>query len=143
MPDDPRLEDFPIQTADKVRYADTDRQGHVNNALFATFLETGRVEILYNPDLPLANVYGEFVIARLELDFRAELHWPGQITIGTRVASIGRSSIKLSQCLFQDGVCAALADTAIVHIDRQTRRARALSTEAVERLNGWITRAPD
>lgn len=31
------LEDFPFQTFDKVRYADTDRQGHVNNAAFATF----------------------------------------------------------------------------------------------------------
>jgi acyl-CoA thioester hydrolase len=34
----PALEDFPFQTFDKVRYADTDRQGHVNNAAFATFL---------------------------------------------------------------------------------------------------------
>lgn len=29
------LADFPLQTFDKVRYADTDRQGHVNNAGFA------------------------------------------------------------------------------------------------------------
>lgn len=29
------LADFPFQTFDKVRYADTDRQGHVNNAAFA------------------------------------------------------------------------------------------------------------
>lgn len=29
------LADFPLQTFDKVRYADTDRQGHVNNAAFA------------------------------------------------------------------------------------------------------------
>jgi acyl-CoA thioester hydrolase len=36
---------YPSVTYDKVRYADTDRQGHVNNAVFATFLETGRVEI--------------------------------------------------------------------------------------------------
>lgn len=35
------LEDFPLRTYDKIRYADTDQQGHVNNAVFATFLETG------------------------------------------------------------------------------------------------------
>jgi acyl-CoA thioester hydrolase len=30
---------------DVLRYADTDRQGHVNNAVFATFLESGRVRV--------------------------------------------------------------------------------------------------
>ena len=39
------LHDFPIQAFDKLRYADTDRQGHVNNANFSTFLETGRVSV--------------------------------------------------------------------------------------------------
>ena len=49
----PNLDLFPLRTHDKIRYADTDRQGHVNNANFSTFLETGRTEILYNPDTPL------------------------------------------------------------------------------------------
>ncbi len=40
------LADFPFQTYDKVRYADTDRQGHVNNAAFATFLETTTVSVI-------------------------------------------------------------------------------------------------
>ena len=49
------LEQFPIRTYDKLRYADTDRQGHVNNAVFSTFLETGRVELIYDSEahLPL------------------------------------------------------------------------------------------
>ena len=32
---DVKLEDFPLRTFDKIRYADTDRQGLVNNAVFA------------------------------------------------------------------------------------------------------------
>jgi acyl-CoA thioester hydrolase len=32
------LPDFSLQAFDKLRYADTDRQGHVNNANFFTFL---------------------------------------------------------------------------------------------------------
>jgi len=35
---------------------------HVNNAVFASMLETGRVELLYNPDRPLADPEGSFVI---------------------------------------------------------------------------------
>ena len=37
-------------TKESVRYNDTDRQGHVNNAVFVTFLEAGRVSLLYNPE---------------------------------------------------------------------------------------------
>ncbi|UCF22768.1 MAG: acyl-CoA thioesterase, partial [Ralstonia sp.] len=62
------LDDFPMQTADKLRYGDTDRQGHVNNAVFATFLESGRVELIYNADDPLAAPGAQFVIAQLVLD---------------------------------------------------------------------------
>ena len=37
------LQYHPLRTFDKLRYADTDRQGHINNAVFATFLDTGRL----------------------------------------------------------------------------------------------------
>ena len=138
MSDDPTLSNFPKRSTDKLRFADTDRQGHVNNAVFSTFLETGRVEILYDEGSPIAGEAGEFVIARLALDFRAELRWPGSVTIGTRVAAVGRSSLTLSQAIFQDDRCAALAETVIVQIDRQSRRSLALSPEATERLRGFM-----
>jgi acyl-CoA thioester hydrolase len=54
MDETPTLAQFPLHAYDKLRYADTDRQGHVNNAVFATALETGRVELLHDPSLPLA-----------------------------------------------------------------------------------------
>jgi acyl-CoA thioester hydrolase len=119
--------DFPILTFDKIRYADTDRQGHVNNAVFSTFLEIGRVEILHGAYGPLAEEGSEFVIASVALEFRAELRWPGNVEIGSRVASIGRASIQLEHGLFQNGECAAFAKTVIVQIDSGTRRSKPLS----------------
>jgi acyl-CoA thioester hydrolase len=68
-----QLSDFPLQTFDKVRYADTDRQGHVNNAVFSSFLETGRVELLYAHSSLLPQAGCSFVIASLKLDFCAKL----------------------------------------------------------------------
>ena len=55
------IDDFPLRTYEKRRDVDTDRQGHVN-AVFASMLETGRVELLYNPDRPLADPEGSLVI---------------------------------------------------------------------------------
>lgn len=132
------LEDFPIRSIDKLRYADMDRQGHVNNAVFSTFLETGRTELLYTGEHPLAVPGSAFVLARLLLEFRAEVHWPGEVAIGTRVRDIGRSSIKLEQVIFQNGRGVANADTVIVMVDTATRRARALPDEAVARLRTYM-----
>jgi len=121
---------FPRKASDKVRYADTDRQGHVNNALFATFLETARVEIFYNPEQPLAAPGAEFVIARLALDFLGEIRWPGSVTTGTAVRKIGNSSVTLAQAIFQDDRCVAQAEVVAVQIDTETRTPRSLGQTA-------------
>lgn len=128
---EPRLEDYPLRTTDKLRYGDTDRQGHVNNAVFATFLETGRVELVYDAAHPLLAPGAAFVIARLELDFRAELRWPGTVEIGTRVVAVGRSSVTLEQAVFQNGTCAALGKSVLVQMDEETRRSRPLEPSTV------------
>lgn len=110
------LGDFPSQTFDKLRYADTDRQGHVNNACFATFFETGRVEILYDSKRPILEPGASFVIASLQLDFLNEITWPGRVEIGTGVITLGRSSLTLYQALFQNHLRVAQAQTVIVQV---------------------------
>lgn len=132
--DTPTLDRYAVHTHDKLRYADTDRQGHVNNAAFATFLETGRVEILYDPAAPMADDGGAFVIAKLTLEFRSEITWPGTVDIGTRVARVGRSSVVIEQALFQGERCVATAETVIVQMDEATRGSRPLSEATAARL---------
>ena len=117
-----------------VRYGDTDRQGHVNNAVFSAFLEAGRVNLLFPGGAGLHDEGAAFVIARLVLDFKTELNWPGEVWIGTRVSRIGRSSLGLEQAIYQNGVCAALAESVIVQMDDATRKSRALSDRATARL---------
>jgi acyl-CoA thioester hydrolase len=136
MSDDtrPGIEDFAVTTTDKIRYRDTDRQGHVNNAVFSSFLETGRVEVLYNPAAPLTSEGGSFVIASISLEFFREITWPGEVVIGSRVTKVGRSSVRLDQALFQNDVCVASAETVIVQTNDATRKSMPLSEEAVARL---------
>ena len=126
----PALTDFPFQTFDKVRYADTDRQGHVNNAAFSTFLETGRVEFLYNPQSPLATEEAAFVIVNLNLNLLAEINWPGRVEIGTAVTKVGNSAVSLYQGWFQDGRLVATAATVIVQMNEQTRKSHPLTDAA-------------
>lgn len=121
---------YPHRVSEKLRYRDTDRQGHVNNAIFATMLEAGRVALIYDPARPLASDGCAFVIARLEVDFRAELNWPGEVVVGSAVARVGRSSFELMQALFQDDVCAATARSVIVQMEETTRRSHPLNDQA-------------
>eukprot|EP01032_Pedospumella_encystans_P038587 gene38587-43723_t len=135
----PRLEDFVGQAYDKLRYGDTDRQGHVNNAVFATFMETGRVELIYNPQDPLLEEGFSFVLAKLDIDYIAEVLWPGTVEIGTRVTRVGRSSVTMQQAVFQAGRLCASAETVVVHFDQTTRKSQVFSQAQRQKLEGWIS----
>jgi acyl-CoA thioester hydrolase len=132
------LDAYPSRTSTDIRYADLDRQGHVNNAVFSTFSEIGRVAFLYDPERPLAPDGASFVIARLAIDFRTELFWPGTVDIGTGVRDIGRSSITLAQGLFNEGRCVATVEGVIVMQDEETRRSRPLPPDTIAALREFM-----
>ncbi|WP_157219663.1 acyl-CoA thioesterase [Flavisphingomonas formosensis] len=134
MTDAIRIDEFPVRTSMKLRYSDTDRQGHVNNTVFVTLLEAGRVDLFYDPAAPMADPGTSFVIVRLELDYRKEMHWPGEIGIGTRVLSVGRSSFRIEQALFQGDACVATSESVLVLMDDMTRKSTPLSPTTVARL---------
>jgi acyl-CoA thioester hydrolase len=136
------LDAYPCRVADVLRFADTDRLGHVNNAVFATFCESGRVALLYDPQRGFAPPGTAFVIARLVLDFRAEINFPGTVEIGTGVARVGRSSVTLHQALFQSGACVATAESVVVLMDETTRRATPLPPATVAALQRLAGAAP-
>ena len=69
------------RTVHRLRFNDTDKLGHVNNAVFAVMLEQGRAELLMEAGLPVGTGDQAVVIVRLELDFLAEMTWPGEVVI--------------------------------------------------------------
>lgn len=122
---------------DVLRYADTDANGHINNSTFSVLCESGRVHLFTQELYPTLPPGMFFVIARLAIDFRAELHYPGQVRTGTWITRIGRSSLGLAQAIVADGRVAGEAECVCVLIDERTRRATPFSHEtkvAAERL---------
>jgi acyl-CoA thioester hydrolase len=133
----PKLADFPHRVTDVIRYADLDPQGHVNNAVFATYFETGRVALFRDPDLGIGVADATYVLVRQEIDFLHELRWPGNVEIGTGLAQVGRSSFTVAQTIFHDDTCAAAGRATLVMLDTVTRRARILTPDAIARLEKW------
>jgi acyl-CoA thioester hydrolase len=112
--------------AEKIRFSDTDMIGHVNNVAYAALLESGRTAFAQAelfPHMPKAFLV---VMARIEIDYRRELHWPGTVDIGSRLVSISRSSYAIGQGIFRGETCITTGKTTLVMIDRQTRKATPL-----------------
>ena len=84
----PRLEDFPYRLTDNVRFADLDPNQHVNNAVYATYFETGRVTLMKDRSYGLMPQGLAWIMVRLDIHFRAELRWPGTIEMGLGVSQI-------------------------------------------------------
>jgi len=137
----PRLEDFPYRLSDNVRFGDLDPNQHVNNAVYATYFETGRVTLMKDPQYELTPPGLAWIMVRLDIHFRAELRWPGKIELGLGVSKFGRTSVTFDQVVFSEGKCVASAVSAGVLIDDATRRPTPLTAEVVEKLKPWLRRS--
>lgn len=129
------LQDFPFKSYDKIRYGDTDRQGHVNNAMFVRFYETSRAELLYDPKNVLHDDDGSFVIANVTVDFLNEIHWPGKVDIGLKVTRLGKSSVTFLQAIFQHDQLVSTSTSVIVHVNNKTKKSSPLNKKAKDILN--------
>ncbi len=111
---------------EKLRFSDTDMIGHVNNVAFAALMESGRVNFTRSGVIENMPPDVLIVMRRLELDYRAELHWPAQVDLGSVLLRLGRSSLTLGTGLFHGELCAATSVTTLVTIGRESRRAVAI-----------------
>jgi acyl-CoA thioester hydrolase len=103
-----------------VRWRDTDAQGHVNTAVFLTYLEEGR-------DAFYAQVIGSdpsYVVVRLEVDLRAEVRHPDQrVTVRIEAERLGTTSLTTRETILTpSGDVAAQARVVTVRWDPEDRR---------------------
>jgi len=132
-----QLADYPHRTAEIVRFGDLDPQGHVNQAVFLTYFESGRVTMFRDPDLSVGVPGITYVMVRMEVDYLKELRWPGTIEIGTGITEFGRSSFKAVQAIFRDGACCAHGHATLVCMDLRTRKSTPLPQAAIDRLKPY------
>lgn len=110
---------------EKIRFADLDPVGHVNNNAIGVYLESARVTLFADA---AGEMYGgregrqSWVVARLEVDYLKEMHFPGTVRVGTRIEKLGNSSIVVRQGIFKDGELAGLARVIGVCFDMQERK---------------------
>lgn len=129
---------YSFWTEERVRFADLDLLGHVNNKAFFTFAESGRVAFLTDTGLWKHNAPRQSVIVRAELDYHHELHFPATLRIGVRVLKVGRTSFTLGLGIFKGDQCVASNVTVAVRIDTTTRAPIALNDEELASLKPYL-----
>ena len=92
-----------------VRFRDCDAMGHVNNAVFSTYLEESRIGVL--GDLI------DFILARVEIDFRSELRMGEEVEVRTRCSRIGTKSFDLEHVISAGDRVVAEAKSVLVSYD--------------------------
>ena len=122
------MSDWTWVRRERVRWRDCDAMGHVNNAVYSTFLEEARIEALGG--------LSEFILARVEIDFRSELRAAEEIEVRTRCSRIGTKSLDLEHEIRANGRLAAEAKSVLVGYDYEGAESVPLSDELKARLSG-------
>ncbi|RME16118.1 MAG: acyl-CoA thioesterase [Bacteroidetes bacterium] len=90
---------FKHQIPIQIRYIDIDMQGHVNNAVYLSYIEQGRVEYLHQllPDNDFQK--NGLVIARTEIDYFEPIFLHESILCYTRITHIKNKSFVFENVL--------------------------------------------
>lgn len=117
-----------FETEIQVRFRDLDPMGHVNNAVYASYIEQARVRFYADRlDADLGDV--DSVIAHLEVDYERPIGAVDAVEVTVDVPELGRSSIPMDYVVVADGDVAATASTVQVLLDREEGRPRPIPEE--------------
>jgi acyl-CoA thioester hydrolase len=121
----------------EIRWRDVDNYGHVNNAVYLTYLEEVRDEWLART-LEAPESIWDYVVAHISIDFRHEIVQADDEVVATcTLERIGTASVRTREEIrTAEGTLAAEATAVLVARDRDGTRSRPITTaerEAFER----------
>lgn len=127
-------ESFQHMRHDILRFADLDRNGHLNNVKFFEFCQESRMSLFRSAGADDGEGGRAWIIATLSINFLGPVLWPGDIETGTAVLNIGNSSLRLGQGIFYSGRCAATAEMTMVRVDLESNKPLPIEQMLRERL---------
>jgi acyl-CoA thioester hydrolase len=116
------------------RFYETDAFGHINNTTVAGWFETGRAPVfrLFSAGADAASL--PLILARIEIDFVAQLYYGADVLLRTGIGQIGNSSFVVLQEAWQNGALAARGRAVQVYFDHQKQASQPLTESLREQL---------
>ncbi len=102
----------------QIRFGDTDALGHVNNAVYASYAELGRMDLVARLGLSASG----FILARLAMDFRRQVKLGERCRITTEIVRLGTTSMTMRQVMYAAEAVACEYEAVVVWFDYATNR---------------------
>jgi len=118
---------------ERVRFRDLDAMGHVNNAVFLTYIESARFAFLEHVGATTRESM-PIIVARVEIDFKAPVRLGQEVDVSVRASRFGTKSFDLDYELRVEGDVVAAAKSVQVAYDYSRREAVALPAEWRDKL---------
>ena len=106
----------------RVRYAECDPMGYLHHAKYFEYLEVSRTELLRASAMSYREMEEQgafFVVAKLEIRYRAPIRYDDVVTIQTQVERITRTRVDHSYRIINNGVLATEACSTLACVNRQ------------------------
>ena len=120
------MAEYPWIQREHVRFRDVDAMGHVNNAVYSTYLEQARIGVLGG--------LSPFILARVEIDFRAQIREGAEVEVRTRCAHVGTKSLRLEHQIWTGERLVAEAESVLVGYDYELGASVPLSDDLRRKL---------
>ena len=92
------ITDYPQHYELKTRWKDIDSFGHVNNAVFLTYIEDAR--IMYFKRWNVTEKKRSLIVASIKIDYLRQIVHPSDLIVGQKISRIGNSSFDIQSAIF-------------------------------------------
>ena len=120
------------------RFVETDALGHVNNTVLPQWFEDSRTPIfeLFCPGMDINDWH--LIIAKIDVEFLAEIYYGKPVEIRTFMTKIGNSSMVVHHQAWQNDVLAAKGNAVMVHFDHVLKTSKPIPTSIREILEKHV-----
>jgi acyl-CoA thioester hydrolase len=119
-----------------VRWGDMDAIGHVNNVEYFRYGESGRIAYFDRLEAEDPTFWKEhgIILASMHCDFLAQVKYPAELEVCTRVARLGGSSLDIAQAIYQQDRLVATLKAVMVWFDYKAQK----TLRIPEHVRAWI-----
>lgn len=107
----------------ELRFADLDAYGHVNNAIYFTFLETARTKLFHDKFIEFMAQSLLFLVVKAECEYKLPIDLKDQVIVTLEMVRVGNSSFDIDYKLHNgSGKTFATAKTVMVCYDGKAQK---------------------
>ncbi|SDX39254.1 acyl-CoA thioester hydrolase [Marininema mesophilum] len=125
-----------LNTTLQVRFNECDGLGHVNNAVYYTYMEAARTELfqLLDPEMDLNN--WKLIVVSTSCEYKAQASFCQWLTVTTEIEKIGTSSFTVRHQILdrQTEELIAIGRAVLVHFNYQEQKSNQLTPLMIKTL---------